>query len=323
MIIAITFQILFLIQTLYNIKSLQKLPKAQTIPFISIQLVGLFLNITHFFKWYAIPHYMPQSVFNDETTCGFMAYSILLIPFIFHSLELSILTDRLDGIFKGTPIEWKAKTKWICLSIINCIISVVFILWMIYLLPPCIRVWQPHDYKNGDEFLFYCNIFYSRDKITRYSGYIGIGFVVVANLFLGLYVTYKLKSIYHVFALQLQETTSYSRGNRMGVDNIDDNRVYVIMKKNTILTISICFFTIFSYSMEFWADGDWEFLLFFDYFLIPLFIGLMFKYNERLYSIIFCCCNRNKWKSRYEVTNIEMAVQNGSLEIEQKEPIQT
>lgn len=325
-IIAIIFQIIFLMHTLYNIKHLQKLPNFQTIPFILIQIIGLFLNIIHFFKWYAIPTLMTESYFNNPSLCSFDAYSVLLIPFILHMLTLSILIVRLERIFQHTPSEWKKHTKWISITLINSIVTIILILWIIYLPSACIAVWKPYDYQHQQyDFLFYCNSYLTRNKITKYSGYFGIAVVVILNALFGGYVTLKLKKIHSVHKLtspslknNYSTSASKNRGNNNREITVNNDRVYIIMKKNTILTISICMTTLFSYTMEFWGNGvgynDWEFLLNFDYFLNPLFIGLMFKYNETLYYWIFCCCNRNELRQRYSLQNIEMMTRNISEE---------
>ena len=199
-IIILTFQIMFLIQTLYLAKSLKKISKFQTIPFLCLQIAGFLLNLVFFFKWYGIPIYMTRAVFNTSF-CRFMAYSEKTLPFVFHGLTLSILTMRLYRIFKGTASGWSKQTRFIFLSVINGIFFTIAILWFAYLSTPCVRVWLPYDYKTTD-FLFYCNSYYSRNVVSAISGYVGIGFVVITNLIMGLYVTFKLKNIYDDFKLR-------------------------------------------------------------------------------------------------------------------------
>ena len=48
-----------------------------------------------------------------------------------------------------------------------------------------------------------------------------------------------------------------------------------------------------------------EMWLYFDYFLSPLFVGLIFKCNQRMYHWIFCCFYRNQNKEKKRIKEIE------------------
>ena len=325
-VILLAFQLIFLIHTMYHSKSLKKISKFQTIPFISLQLVGFILTLLYSFTFYAIPVFMTQAVFN-RIVCGFMAYSVKIFPFIFHGLTLSILTVRLERIFKGTPSEWSKKTRSICLGLINGIFFILATLWCAYLAPPCIRPWCPYDYGTDSDFMYYCVSYYNRNPVSEIAGYVGIGFTVITNLIIGFYVTLKLKKIYDEFRmtqvkmLKLKAVNSGSypsdsgQKQKNGVSqqchSPNNDRIYAMMKKNTILTISICSTTLISYTLTF-ADvlGGGEMFICLDYFLNPLFVALMFKYNERIYQWIFCCCyiDRCRIRGKKQQTDIEMMV---------------
>ena len=290
--VIISFQIIFLIHTLCHSKQLKKIHKFQVIPFLSLQILGLYMNIQGLFHFFIVPVYAKDLVFNS-IYCG-ISFLIKLLPFIFTANTITILILRLETIFKNSLSEWRKRTKIITLSVLWGGYIICFILWIWDLQSPCIHVWKPWDLTlDDDKFMFFCNAYPRK----MYVAVVGISAFFVSSGILGLWVTWKLRKIYLHFAKSTNTTANQDRNDIL----------YVTMKKNTIITMCCCISSLIGYMIVLVIGDATETLLCLDNFLNAFFVGLMFKYNARLYNCM-CCCFITKAEERE--TGIEIKCSN-------------
>ena len=290
--IILFLQLLLVLQTCLQCKKLKQLPKYQTFPYYLLQAIALFATIMFLFK-YCITAIIFQSAVYNQTYCKFWSYSDKVVGYLFQTVLMSILTIRIEVIFKGSSsFAPSKKCKYISLGVINFFYLAFAILTLSNLNEPCIRVWNPRDYDNK-KWYFYCN---ARPTLLGGLGVLlSVLWTVITNASLGLYFSYKLRKVY----VSMLDTS--------GKNQDKDSRIYIIMRKNTVLTVSVIFTSFINWCCFLLMD-DMEMFICLDGWINCVLVGLMFKCNERLYFLI-CFCDRQIVNNSRDVKMASMDVQ--------------
>eukprot|EP01083_Nonionella_stella_P079603 218518_1 len=303
----IVLQILWLYHTVHTEYTRHKTSTASQAPnkaykfqrtlHLSLQIVGLCWTINDVLSRVIDPHTL---ILRNNIGCYIAAYIPKVVPGVFYGLYFYQIVFRLEASF-GDSFLAMSKTTTIILKLL--IIPIVTgPIWIILLSDgACVRPWKPLDvpswYDRPEPYQFaYCHL------IMRSEAVIVLLLTVLwggsINIIYGIVYILKLRVL---LSPAMNESTTYL------------TFVYKsLIVKNAILTITGTITTLSCYVL--WISLSFTSGLYIDLFVNCLMIGLMFKYNSKLYKRLCKCCivvcfvTCDKSKSKLTKENVDRYV---------------
>eukprot|EP01083_Nonionella_stella_P108169 314305_1 len=242
--------------------------KFQRILHLSLQIIGLCWTISDVFCFIIDPHTL---ILRNNIGCYIVAYIPKVVPGVYYGLYLYQILLRLESSFRDSCLAISKRTIIIFKVLIIPILTGP--IWFLILNrgeTACVRGWKAHDvtswYERPEPYKFaYCTV------KTNFGAALFLIFVV---LFLGfINIAFGV-----IFAMKLKVLLSANT----------DNRLKALIVKNSILTVTGSISTVSSYLI--WIILTFGTGLYIDLLVNCLVIGLMFKYNSKLYKRLCKCC---------------------------------
>ena len=260
-------QLLLFTHSIYKISTLKdQISKTLIYLYISLQIIAVIWSILNLLRFGITPPSL--NTVSNRIYCTISAYNSRLFTFLFYSIVLIIILLRLDTAFKGSffeirPSIIKFLTWYIIISVFLC--TVIYMFFSAIFGHACIWEWHAPDHQDT---LYVCTT--PQNQWTQLTIYISLVWGISLQIVFGLMFTIKLKRV-----LQCGQ-----RGN------VEDENIKKLIIKQTLLSVLtiISTLTLFVLWLTF-SDGAVFYFL--DQILNVIFIGLMFKYNERYY--LLCC----------------------------------
>lgn len=295
-------QLLLFIHTIYKMLTLnEQISKTLLYLYISLQIIAVIWSILNLMRFAITPSSL--DTVSNPTYCIISAYNSRLFTFLFYSIVLLIILLRLDGAFKGSAFEIKPSiTKFLTYYILVSFFLTLLI-WMFFsalFVPACIWEWDAPDYKDT---LYVCTT--PQNQWTELTIYISLVWGISLQIVFGCMFTIKLKKVM-----------------QCGIGaNVEDQGIRNLSTKQTLLSVSTIISTLTLFIL--WLGiVDGAVFYFLDQILNVIFIGLMFKYNEKYYLI--CCGICVKCIKSYGAPNkVEMGLakySNDKMEISPTSP---